>query len=123
MVLKVDKILKDTIASPVPEDLSNPCKNIDSNLLRRLMRDPELRGRMTPSQLSFASERLESSTWPSIVKEVARKVKDGDLTVSAIVDSTGFSEGDVIQALGALNRSGRVNLIATPVSQPVEEVV
>ena len=122
MVLKVERVLKDTIASAVPEEVYNPCKNIDSNLLHRLMRDPEFRSRMTSSQLAFASERLESNSWPSVVKEVARKVKEGDLTVDAIVSSTGFSESDVVKALGSLNQSGRVNLVATPVAELIEEV-
>jgi len=122
MVLKVERILADTIASPVAEEVSNPCKNIDSNFLHRLMRSPEFRSRMTSRQIDFASERLESNSWTSVVKEVARKVKEGDLTVDAIAESTGFSEGDVVKALSTLNQSGRVNLVATPVAELIEEV-
>jgi predicted Rossmann fold nucleotide-binding protein DprA/Smf involved in DNA uptake len=123
MVLKVERILADTIASPATEEVYNPCKNIDSNFLHRLMRDPEFRSRMTSSQIAMASERLESNSWPSVVKEVKRKVAEGDLTVDAIVSSTGFSEQDVVSALGALNKSGKVNLVATPVAEPIEEVI
>ena len=122
MALKVERILADTIASPATEEVYNPCKNIDSNFLHRLMRDPEFRSRMTSSQIAFASERLESNSWPSMVKEVARKVKEGNLTVDAIAESTGFSEGDVVKALSTLNQSGRVNLVATPVAELIEEV-